>query len=112
MAGDITAPAPTKLLGDTFQPVSGAVPPPPLPDVGRLGAPGVHVMPLPVPQPTIMFGLPGIMRADPDFIPGYVANYILGGGGFSSRLIDEVRVKRGLTYGISTALTLLSTRPA
>jgi zinc protease len=52
-----------------------------------------------------LFGLPGIMRADPDFIPGYVANYILGGGGFSSRLTDEVRVKRGLTYGISTSLT-------
>ena len=78
---------------------------PSLPNVGRLGAPGVHVMPLPVPQPTAVFGLPGIMRDDPDFIPGYVANYILGGGGFSSRLMDEVRVKRGLTYGISTSLT-------
>jgi zinc protease len=52
-----------------------------------------------------MFGLPGIMRHDPDFIPGYVANYILGGGGFSSRLMDEVRVKRGLTYGIETQLS-------
>jgi zinc protease len=73
--------------------------------VGRLGAPGVHVIAMPVPQPSIIFGLPGIMRADPDFIPGYVANYIVGGGGFSSRLTDEVRVKRGLTYGISTSLT-------
>jgi zinc protease len=104
IAGDITAPAAQKLLGDTFQPLSGTVPPP-LPDIGRLGNPGVHVLQMPVPQPTILFGLPGIMRADPDFIPGYVANYILGGGGFSSRLTDEVRVKRGLTYGISTALT-------
>ena len=93
-----------KLLGDTFQPVPSTTPPP-LPDIGRLGNPGVHVLPMPVPQPTILFGLPGIMRADPDFIPGYVANYILGGGGFSSRLTDEVRVKRGLTYGICTALT-------
>jgi zinc protease len=58
-----------------------------------------------VPQPTVIFGLPGIMRPDPDFLPGYVANYILGGGGFSSRLMDEVRVKRGLTYGVSTQLT-------
>jgi zinc protease len=48
------------------------------------------------------------MRADPDFIPGYVANYILGGGGFSSRLTDEIRVKRGLTYGISTSLSSYS----
>jgi len=104
VAGDITADAAQKLLGQTFQPLSGATPPP-LPNIGRLGSPGTHVTPMPVPQPTIMFGLPGIMRADPDFIPGYVANYILGGGGFSSRLTDEVRVKRGLTYGISTSLT-------
>ena len=104
VAGDITAPALTRLLAETFLPVSGASPPL-LPNVGRLGAPGVHVVPLPVPQPTAAFGLPGIMRQDPDFIPGYVANYILGGGGFSSRLMEEIRVKRGLTYGISTSLT-------
>ncbi|HWU55509.1 MAG TPA: pitrilysin family protein, partial [Rhizomicrobium sp.] len=103
VAGDITAPALTKLLATTFLPVSGAAVPP-LPNVGRLGAPGVHVLPLPVPQPTAVFGLPGVMRQDPDFIPGYVANYILGGGGFSSRLMDEIRVKRGLTYGVSTSL--------
>src|SRR5262249_30867960 len=102
VAGDITAPALAKLLGDAFLPVSGARPPV-LANVGRLGAPGVHVVP--VPQPSAVFGLPGIMRQDPDFIPGYVANYILGGGGFSSRLTEEVRVKRGLTYGISTSLT-------
>ena len=103
VAGDITKPALAKLLGQTFLPVSG-VTPPALPNVGRLGSPGVHVIPLPVPQATAIFGLPGIMRHDPDFIPGYVANYILGGGGFSSRLMEEVRVKRGLTYGISTSL--------
>ncbi len=107
VAGDITAPALARLLGDTFLPVSG-VAPPPLPNVGRLGAPGIHVVPLAVPQPTVEFGLPGIMRADADFIPGYVANYVMGGGGFSSRLTDEVRVKRGLTYGISTSLASMN----
>lgn len=104
VAGDITAEQAQKLLGETFAPLPGKMPPP-IPNIGRLGRPGVHVLEMPVPQPTILFGLPGIMRADPDFIPGYVANYILGGGGFSSRLTDEVRVKRGLTYGISTSLT-------
>ena len=104
VAGDITAQAAQKLLGDTFQPLPNTTPPP-LPNIGKLGSPGVHVLQMPVPQPTVLFGLPGIMRADPDFIPGYVANYILGGGGFSSRLTDEVRVKRGLTYGITTSLT-------
>ncbi len=103
VSGDITAPAATKLMADTFKPVPETVPAPP-PPVGRLGQPGVHVTNMAVPQPTVIFGLPGIMRQDPDFIPGYVANYILGGGGFSSRLMDEVRVKRGLTYGIATQL--------
>jgi zinc protease len=107
VAGDITKPALTKLLADTFRPVPNSAPPA-LPNIGRLGKPGVHVVPLPVPQPSAVFGLPGIMRDDPDFIPGYVANYILGGGGFSSRLTNEVRVKRGLTYGVSTSLTAYS----
>jgi zinc protease len=104
IAGDISAAEATKLIGDTFKPVPDTRPPA-LPAIGRLGAPGTHITPMDVPQPTVLFGLPGIMRADPDFIPGYVANYILGGGGFSSRLMDEVRVKRGLTYGISTQVT-------
>ena len=56
------------------------------------------------PAPVAMFGFAGPMRLDADFIPTFVANYILGGGGFSSRLMDEVRDKRGLTYGISTYL--------
>jgi zinc protease len=107
VAGDITPAAAAKLLGTTFKPVSSTRPPP-LPNVGRLGTPGVHVVPLPVPQPTAVFGLPGIMRHDPDFIPGYIANYILGGGGFSSRLMEEVRVKRGLTYGVSTSLSSMN----
>jgi zinc protease len=107
IAGDINAADAAKLLGDALKPVPDVTPKPPLP-VGRLGQPGVHVIPMNVPQPTILFGLPGIMRADPDFMPGYVANYILGGGGFSSRLTTEVRVKRGLTYGITTGLSSMT----
>ena len=103
VAGDITQDAVTRLLGQTFAPLS-ATPPPPPPNVGRLGAPGTHVVPMAVPQPNAVFGLPGVMRADPDFLPAFVANYILGGGGFSSRLMNEVRGKRGLTYGISTSI--------
>jgi zinc protease len=43
---------------------------------------------------------PGILRDDADFMPAYVMNHILGGGGFSSRLTTEVREKRGLTYSV------------
>ena len=46
-----------------------------------------------------MLGQPGIGRGDPDYFPLYVGNHILGGGGFVSRLYEEVREKRGLSYG-------------
>jgi zinc protease len=45
-----------------------------------------------------------LKRDDPDWYAAYVMNYILGGGGFSSRLMAEVRVKRGLAYGIGSFL--------
>ncbi len=80
---------------------------PPLPAVTHMGTPGTHVIPMPIPQPNAVMGLPGVLRSDRDFIPAYVANYILGGGGFSSRLMQEVREKRGLTYGISSSLDTL-----
>ena len=52
----------------------------------------------------ITFGHDGLLRSDPDFIPAYVASFVLGGGGFGSRLTEEVREKRGLTYGVSIGL--------
>ena len=57
-----------------------------------------------VPQTVIRFGLPGLKRADPDFIPAFIMNHILGGGSFSSRLYEEVREKRGLAYSVWTYL--------
>ena len=59
---------------------------------------------MPVPQSSIAFALPGLLRKDRDFIPAFVANYIVGGGGFASRLTNDVREKRGLTYDIDTSL--------
>ena len=50
-------------------------------------------------QVHILLGQPGIKRGDPDYFPLYVGNHILGGGGFVSRLYEEVREKRGLSYG-------------
>ncbi len=60
-----------------------------------------------VPQSRIVFGAPGVKRNDPDYYAAYVMNYILGGGGFNSRLMTEVREKRGLTYGIYSYLSPL-----
>lgn len=54
----------------------------------------------PASQSHILFGYPGMKRGDPDTFPLYVGNYILGGGGFVSRLTEEVREKRGLVYSV------------
>jgi zinc protease len=59
------------------------------------------------PQSVILFGMQGLPRDDEDFIPAFVMNYMLGGGSFSSRLMEEVRVKRGLAYSVSTYLSPL-----
>ncbi|HEX2554159.1 MAG TPA: pitrilysin family protein [Microvirga sp.] len=62
------------------------------------------VVDLDVPQSVIRFGTTGIPWRDPDFIPAYVLNHILGGGAFTSRLFQEVREKRGLAYSVGTSL--------
>ncbi len=54
----------------------------------------------PATQAHILMGYPGMKRGDPDFFPLYVGNYVLGGGGFVSRLTEEVREKRGLVYSV------------
>ncbi len=59
------------------------------------------------PQSVVLFGQPGLRVADPDYFAAFVLNQIIGGGGFTARLMDEVREKRGLTYGISSALVSL-----
>ena len=88
-----------KLLGDL---PAGA---PPLPAHAELLLkPGVTVVPFDTPQSVALFGHKGIKRDDPDYIPAYILNEVFGGGGFDSRLMTEVRVKRGLTYGVGTFL--------
>ncbi len=69
-----------------------------------VGKPASHTIVRNEAAPVAVFGSPGPMRADPDYIPAFVANYILGGGSFSARLMDQVRDKRGLTYGIYTQI--------
>jgi len=52
----------------------------------------------PATQAHIVIGQPGIRRKDPDYFPLWLGNYVLGGGGFSSRLSEEIRQKRGFAY--------------
>jgi zinc protease len=61
----------------------------------------------PATQSHIMIGAPGIRRDDPDYFPLFVGNYILGGGGFVSRITEEVRQKRGLAYSAYSTFSSL-----
>ena len=65
---------------------------------------GITVVDFDTPQSVALFAQRGIDRDDPDFFPAFLLNHILGGGGFESRLMQEVREKRGLTYGVGTYL--------
>ncbi len=65
---------------------------------------GTKVVDMAVPQSAIVFAQKGLKRDDPEFYAGFVLNHILGGGGFTSRLYDEIREKRGLAYSIGSYL--------
>ena len=62
----------------------------------------------PATQSHVWLGMPGIARDDPDFFALTVANYIFGGGGFVSRLTEEIREKRGLSYSVFSAFQPLA----
>ncbi|MCH2036968.1 MAG: insulinase family protein [Rickettsiales bacterium] len=61
-----------------------------------------EVVPFDIPQSVAIFGIKGVKRNDPNFYPAYIMNHILGNGGFESRLMNEVREKRGLAYAVYT----------
>ena len=105
LVGDVTrAQAETlvnALLARLPQPVGAACAAlPAVPDVVSLTAPQVQEISFQSAQAHVLIGQPGYKRSDPDFFPLTVGNYILGGGGFVSRLTHEVREKRGLSYSV------------
>lgn len=71
-----------------------------IPPVSPLTASVLVAIPFPAQQSQILMGQPGVARGAPDYFALYVGNYVLGGGGFDSRLINDVRQKRGLTYSV------------
>ncbi|MGZ8257338.1 MAG: M16 family metallopeptidase [Gallionella sp.] len=71
-----------------------------LPEVAKSIAASEQRITHPATQSHILLGAPGMSRNDSDYFALYVGNYILGGGGFVSRLMNEVREKRGLAYSV------------
>lgn len=104
VSGDIAAAELGLLLDRTFGPLPAKSEKPAIPDVAPGAGGQLVVVQKRIPQSVVVVAQPGVARADPDFYAAYVLNYILGGGGFSSLLMEEVREQRGLAYGISTQL--------
>lgn len=73
---------------------------PPVPEVAPLTAAKEEWIPFDSAQAHVLIGQPGYRRADPDHFALTLGNYVLGGGGFVSRLTEQVREKRGLAYSV------------
>ena len=105
VVGDIDA----KTLGLLLDKVFGALPAKsnlvPIPPVQVAERAAQTVIQMNVPQSVAVFGHAGPLRKDPDFMPDFMVNYIMGGGGFNSRLMEQVREKRGLAYSVYTYLS-------
>ncbi|MBA2126844.1 peptidase M16 [Hyphomicrobium methylovorum] len=101
--GDITAADLGKMLDEVF---GGLPAKSDLYPVGKTTpvAGNQRVIDMAVPQSVAVFGLGAMERNDPDFMAAFIVNHILGGGGFSAKLMEEVREKRGLAYSVYTFL--------
>jgi len=104
VAGDVTAEELGKLLDQAFGGLPESGPPFEVAEVAPSASGTVLIERMPQPQSVVVWGQRGVKRTDPDFYTAYVMNHVLGGGGFSSRLTEEVREKRGLAYGVYSYL--------
>ncbi len=108
VAGDITAAELAPLLDASFGRLAAGTAPALASKRVAAAKPGVRVIEKDVPQTLVLFGHAGIARSDPDWPAAAIIANVLGGGGFSSRLMTEVREKRGLSYGIGAGLQHLA----
>ncbi|MFQ5765134.1 MAG: M16 family metallopeptidase [Rhodospirillales bacterium] len=104
VVGDITPKALRPVLDDVFGGLGANARSWAVPDTEPQGAGRVVVVDKAVPQSVIVFADKGIKRKHPDFYAAYVMNHVLGSGGFTSRLYDTIREKRGLAYSVYSSL--------
>jgi zinc protease len=104
VVGDIDPETLKRLLDDTFGPLAEESGIAEVPEATPAEGPLVEVIERDIPQSAIRFGHGSIKRDHPDFIAAYMVNSILGGGGFGSRLMQEVRETRGLVYSVFSSL--------
>jgi zinc protease len=103
VVGDVKPDEIKSKLDKAFDTIKGTVTPETVPSAPKI-APGIHptLIDRNVVQATLILGSGGVERSNPDYYRLRVMNYILGGGGFASRLMKVVRSKHGLAYGISS----------
>ncbi len=104
VVGDISPEALADVLAATFGELPETGTPLGVADVAPVESDALTLIAKAVPQSVVVFAQPGLKRADPDWYAALVANHILGGGSFTSRLYREVRERRGLAYGVSSSL--------
>ncbi|GAA0589864.1 pitrilysin family protein [Caenispirillum bisanense] len=107
VAGDITPDELKQVLDRVFGGLPQSSPLAKVPDASPDFTGRTVAVEMDIPQTVAVFGHGGIPRDDPDFYAAYILNYILGGGGFSSRLMEEVREERGLAYSVYSYLYTL-----
>lgn len=103
-AGDVTPDELGRLLDAAFGSLPARATPASVEDVAPNLSARTIVVKTKVPQSAIAFAGPGLKRDDPDFYVALVLNHILGGSGFTARLHEEIREKRGLAYSAGTSL--------
>lgn len=108
VAGDITPEELARQLQSTFAELPAKSAPNDVSNTEPAVPPAIVVVEKSTRQSSIVFGQRGPQRDDPDFYAATVMNHILGGGGFTSRLYQEVRDKRGLAYSVGTSLSPLA----
>ncbi len=102
--GDITEDELGKLLDKVFGELPETASLKPVAQTEPVKGGRLKVVEMDVPQSAAVFGMGGLPRKDPDFMAAFVLNHILGGGGFSAILMEEVREKRGLAYSVYSYL--------
>ncbi len=100
MVGNVSTGEARRIAEKLIGAMPAGEPAPALPPIALPERAAVKKIPFPASQSHLLVGQPGIARADPDYFPLYVGNHILGGGGLVSRLTEEVREKRGLSYSV------------
>lgn len=102
LVGAIDRATADRIVGELMAPLQahGCEDLPAVPEVQPLTQAVEERLPFDAAQAQVLVGQPGYRRNDPDFFPLLVGNHILGGGGFTSRLTQEVREQRGLSYSV------------